>query len=241
MNKDSEYPSTKFIKGDYDALNFILKELANFDENRMEFGYDVEFPKIYNKNTSKSRNEYSNNLLLGNKTTGDKYTSTPEKGLIKAHMTKKNIPGTSKEVNRPSNMSTIVPRISTSNNNILEVDTLVTKNSQSPYKDLKLPSLTPNKIVPKYKRTQIPSSRNNLKAVQEGSVYSSATKHSKYSKKALDITTEINYSRAAEETESLHELIILTLSQAFGAKPRQAAGIVPHNFQFLTVAVVKGK
>ena len=207
----------------------------------MEYGYDVEFPKIYDNNTNKSRNEYANNLLLGNKTTGDKYTSTPKKGLIKAHMTKKNIPGTSGKDNRASNMSTIMPRISTSNSNILEVDTLVTKNSQSPYKDLKLPSLASNKQIPKYKQAKVPSSRNNLKVVKEGSVYSSATKHSKYSKKALDLTTEINYSKVAEDAESLHELIILTLSQAFGAKPRQAAGIVPQNFQFLTVAVVKGR
>jgi len=44
---NSQYSGTKFIHGDYDALCFILKELSSFDDNKMEYGYDVEFPKIY--------------------------------------------------------------------------------------------------------------------------------------------------------------------------------------------------
>jgi hypothetical protein len=75
----------------------------------------------------------------------------------------------------------------------------------------------------------------------EVSMYSSTSKHSKYSKMALDMTEEIDYEKVVEETSSLHELVILTLSHAFGAKPKQAAGIVPHSFKFLTVAVVKAE
>lgn len=55
------------------------------------------------------------------------------------------------------------------------------------------------------------------------------------------MTYAVNYGKVFEETNTLQELIILTLSHAFHAKPKQSAGIVPRDFKFLTVAVVKGK
>lgn len=59
--------------------------------------------------------------------------------------------------------------------------------------------------------------------------------------KVLDVTDDINYDKIIEDTETLQEIIILSLSKAFGSKPKQAAGLVPRDFKFLTVAVVKGK
>lgn len=204
----------------------------------MEFGYDVQFPKIYDQKSfsiaSKSRNN-----LLGHKITDPVSGSTDSKDVIKYHITSKVAPNTSGGDNRVNNLATIVPRVSTSTDKILEVDTF-TKKSMSPYKNLKLPALTSNKN--RHSRIVQTKKYGSIKTIKEDkSVYSTASKASKYSKKALDITHEINYNQNAEETTSLHELIILTLSQAFGAKPRQAAGLVPRDFKFLTVAVVKGK
>jgi hypothetical protein len=83
--------------------------------------------------------------------------------------------------------------------------------------------------------------RKIFRKINEGSTYSKLSIHSKYSKKALDVATEINHGRITVETETLHEFILLTLSKAFGANPKQAVGIVPRDFKFLTVTVIKSK
>jgi len=129
----------------------------------------------------------------------------------------------------------------TSSGSILELETLNTKMSLSPYKNLKLPALTSKKrLHDAGNHTKLPSVREKGVSRNNISVHSSASKHSKYSKKALDMTTEVDYDKVIGDTTSLHELIILTLSTAFGAKPRQAASLLPQSFKFLTVAVVKG-
>jgi len=83
--------------------------------------------------------------------------------------------------------------------------------------------------------------RRKNKLLNKKSVFSSVSKHSKYSKKALDMIHEINYNKVIEDSDSLHEFIIITLSQAFKAKPRPVEGVRLNDFKYLTIAVVKGK
>ena len=59
--------------------------------------------------------------------------------------------------------------------------------------------------------------------------------------KVLDITYDIDYDQIIPKTETLQEIIILTLSNSFGSKPKRTVGLVPVDFKYLTVAVVKGK
>ena len=112
----------------------------------------------------------------------------------------------------------------------------------SPYKNQNLPLLSSKNRLSRISENIKLSSRNQVKRLNNSdSKYSSESKHSKYSKKVLDMTSTVNYEKLYDDTDSLLELIILTLSNAFQAKPKQAAGIVPRDFKFLTVAVVKGK
>lgn len=55
------------------------------------------------------------------------------------------------------------------------------------------------------------------------------------------MTYEINYNKIVEESNNLQEFIIITLSKAFKAKSPPAEGLNPHDFKYLTIAVVKGK
>jgi hypothetical protein len=48
---------------------------------------------------------------------------------------------------RTDNMSTVVPRESSTRDNILEVDSLFTKSSVSPYKQMNLPALNSQKNI----------------------------------------------------------------------------------------------
>lgn len=94
----------------------------------MEYGYDVELPKIYENN----RREYTN-LTLSNKkfrksALSGKQGSTPSNMKAKFNLMK-NMAGISSSAmdNRPSNLATLVPNISLSNSNILETAPFSTK------------------------------------------------------------------------------------------------------------------
>ena len=125
---------------------------------------------------------------------------------------------------------------------MLKDETFGVNNTVSPYKNQQLPLLSSKNRLSKIGENAKLSSRNQARMQNYSeSKYSSESKHSKYSKKVLDMTSSVNYNKLYDESDSLLELIILTLSSAFKAKPKQAAGIVPRDFKFLTVAVVKGK
>lgn len=50
----------------------------------------------------------------------------------------------------------------------------------------------------------------------------------------------MSQERDPEETESTLELILNTLSKAFGMKPKQAAALLTNNNQYLVHSCVKG-
>ena len=99
----------------------------------MEYGYDVDFPKIYDFDRRELSDMTPSNLLLAKRTAIKKGTYSVSQDRVKSSLNKVASKGSVLE-NRLSNLSTIVPHISSSNSNILEVDTLISKQTMSPYK-----------------------------------------------------------------------------------------------------------
>ncbi|CAI2363143.1 unnamed protein product [Moneuplotes crassus] len=236
IDKKKQYQTEPFVRGDYDALSYIIKELTKFEQGSMEYGYDVDFPKLYQPKYD-SKRKYSSNLMLSNKSVNANYSLSPARNYLN--------PPKEKIVtndNKLSNLSTIVPRVSSSNEKLVDEESYVSKNSISPHQKFKLPALT---SLNNYKNVSLNkkiSVRSRINERADGSQHSTGSKHSKYSKKALDMTHEINYTKIVDESDSLHEFIIITLSKAFKAKPRPSEGLLDQDsFKFLTVAVVKGR
>jgi hypothetical protein len=50
----------------------------------------------------------------------------------------------------------------------------------------------------------------------------------------------LDASKSFEELSSSFELILITLSQAFNLKPKQAAALLTNNNQYLVTACIKG-
>jgi len=126
MNKQSEYPKEPFIRGDYDALSEIIKELAKFDKNNMEYGYDIDFPQLYQSKHEMSRNQYVTNLFRQHNSVQNNYSKSPQRKYGN-YINEKVKASRSFIDNQISNKSTIAPRASSSKENLMEKDTFTSK------------------------------------------------------------------------------------------------------------------
>ncbi|CAI2384212.1 unnamed protein product [Moneuplotes crassus] len=213
-----------------------LRELTKFEKGSMEYGYDVDFPKLYQPKHFAKR-KHGSKLASNNKSLNLKYSLSPARNYAN-YNSKDRILITE---NKTTNLSTIMPRASSSNGKLVDGEVTLSKKGNSPKKKLKLPALASLNNYNSISYSKNINAKSKINEKVERSLFSSSSKPSRYSKKALDMTHEINYNKIADEADSLHEFIIITLSKAFKAKPRPSEGFVnPNDFKFLTVAVVKG-